>query len=104
MVEAWVLETVDKMSKLWKPVKGLNSTAGAVHDCNAWLVDEELVRVLSVVTAALKESGVMFIEAICDVCVDFPVDSSSDALGISVGTLLVMLKSLSLYAFSFFLI
>lgn len=53
--------------------------------CVVMLVDAELVRVRSVITAALSENEGTISEAICDVRRGFPVEASSDVPSLSAG-------------------
>lgn len=71
-------ETLDKMSKLRAPVKGLNRTVVGEHARVTELLKAELVRVLSVITAALSESEGKVSNALCGVRDGFPVDACFD--------------------------
>lgn len=73
------------MSELRILVKRLNRTIGGERACLAGLVDAELVRIRSVITAAILESERMVSEAICDVHDGLPAEASSDEPGPSAG-------------------
>lgn len=76
---------LDKMSRLLAFVEGLNRTVGGRRACVVGLINAEMVRVWSVITAALLESKGTFREAMCDVHDRFPVEASFDVLGPCVG-------------------
>lgn len=84
--EAWDQETFDKMSKHMTLVERLSRTVCGEHARAARPVNEELLRVQSVITAALPEDESKDSEAIYDMLDDFSVDTSFESPGLMAGT------------------
>lgn len=80
-MEVWDSETLDKVYTLRAVVEGLNWTVGGGHALVARLIDAELVRVPSFITAALVKSRATFNKAIYGVHEGFAVLASSAVPG-----------------------
>lgn len=103
MAETCACDTLDVMSEIWALVKEQSRNDGGERAYVAGLVDAELIRFLSFITAALSKSEDTISEAMRDVECDLPDEVSSDACGPSVWLRLIKIRSGSLHVFPFFL-
>lgn len=65
MAKAWAWKALGNTSELWELVKQLNRTIGGDPARIAGLVDAELIRITSVVTATFLENEGRFRNAMC---------------------------------------
>lgn len=78
-------KTLENMSKLGSPVKGLDPTVHGKHSHGVGPFDAELMHICPFITVALSEIKGPVREAICHVRDDFPVEAYFDALDPSAG-------------------